>query len=64
MLAVFILLLSQAPPAAPVKPKAAVRVLRAEPVTEREWKRSKEQVERVIVEKDGSKVLVRLIEHQ
>lgn len=64
MFAVVMIILSQSSVSVPVKPRVSAQVLRARPVNEAEWKRSKEQVERILVEKDGRKILVRLIEHQ
>lgn len=44
--------------------KVTVTVMRADPVTESEWKRSRQKSERIIVDEQGRRLLLRLIEHE
>jgi len=51
-------------PAAKSTARATIRVLRAESVTERDWREASRRSERIVTDEHGRKLLYRLIEFE
>jgi hypothetical protein len=44
--------------------RVSTRIVRAEPVTRESWLFARQRSERIFVERDGTKVLLRTIDHE